>query len=299
MEQAEFIRTILAEREDDLPRLVFADWLEEHGQQARAAWIRASCQLARVRANDATFGELIELRWESFRLCRPEWWQDVPGVTQQNDRGIFRFRVESRAAVTKLGKLPWLGEAVADGWLEGISVEKCDESRARLQAKWPDIAQQVPLFVQPVPQISDAGLRFYLELPHLWGLDLPAYATRNPSIRLLDRRTDLRELNLKDVPTDGAVAPLMEQVGRLSGLRRLSVYHFRQATDDDLEPLSGLTKLRQLELYWCSSITDVSLARFCQLPCLRMLKLVGCERVTEAAIAEFRRSLPTLQIEQV
>ena len=32
--------------EDDTPRLVYADWLEEHDQPQRAEFIRAQCALA-------------------------------------------------------------------------------------------------------------------------------------------------------------------------------------------------------------------------------------------------------------
>lgn len=42
---------ILAIREapaDDAPRLIYADWLEEHGQADRAEFIRVQCQLARL-----------------------------------------------------------------------------------------------------------------------------------------------------------------------------------------------------------------------------------------------------------
>jgi uncharacterized protein (TIGR02996 family) len=41
------IRSIAAEPEDDTPRLVYSDWLEEHGQPERAEFIRAQIALAR------------------------------------------------------------------------------------------------------------------------------------------------------------------------------------------------------------------------------------------------------------
>ncbi len=39
---------ILANPDDDLPRLVYADWLEENGQSDTAAFIRVQCELART-----------------------------------------------------------------------------------------------------------------------------------------------------------------------------------------------------------------------------------------------------------
>lgn len=40
-----FLDAILANPADDTPRLVFADWLEEHGEADRAAFIRRSCAI--------------------------------------------------------------------------------------------------------------------------------------------------------------------------------------------------------------------------------------------------------------
>jgi uncharacterized protein (TIGR02996 family) len=47
-----FRQVILEAPEDDVPRLVYADWLEENDQPARADFIRAGCQLARLAEND-------------------------------------------------------------------------------------------------------------------------------------------------------------------------------------------------------------------------------------------------------
>jgi uncharacterized protein (TIGR02996 family) len=39
-DEAAFVRSILSAPDDDAPRLVFADWLEEHGRPKTAAWLR-------------------------------------------------------------------------------------------------------------------------------------------------------------------------------------------------------------------------------------------------------------------
>jgi uncharacterized protein (TIGR02996 family) len=43
------IAAVFATPEDDLPRLVLADWLEENGDPDHAALIRVSCDLAKKR----------------------------------------------------------------------------------------------------------------------------------------------------------------------------------------------------------------------------------------------------------
>jgi uncharacterized protein (TIGR02996 family) len=42
-----FLRAIGAAPEDDAPRLVYADWLDDRGDAARAEFIRVQCELAR------------------------------------------------------------------------------------------------------------------------------------------------------------------------------------------------------------------------------------------------------------
>jgi uncharacterized protein (TIGR02996 family) len=43
-----FLAEILASPEDDTPRLIYADWLDDHGQYDRAELIRVQCELARM-----------------------------------------------------------------------------------------------------------------------------------------------------------------------------------------------------------------------------------------------------------
>jgi uncharacterized protein (TIGR02996 family) len=47
-----FVRSILDDPDDDTHRLVFADWLDDHGQPERAAFIRAQVRLATLAEDD-------------------------------------------------------------------------------------------------------------------------------------------------------------------------------------------------------------------------------------------------------
>jgi len=50
--QEPFLQAIIEHPDDDAPRLVFADWLEEQGQTERAEFIRVQCELARFSEDD-------------------------------------------------------------------------------------------------------------------------------------------------------------------------------------------------------------------------------------------------------
>jgi uncharacterized protein (TIGR02996 family) len=48
------LATIWEEPHEDAPRLVYADWLEDHDRSARAEFIRVQCQLALLEEEDET-----------------------------------------------------------------------------------------------------------------------------------------------------------------------------------------------------------------------------------------------------
>jgi uncharacterized protein (TIGR02996 family) len=50
------LRAVIANPDSDLERLIFADWLEEHGDAARAEFIRVQCEYARLVALPGSCG---------------------------------------------------------------------------------------------------------------------------------------------------------------------------------------------------------------------------------------------------
>jgi uncharacterized protein (TIGR02996 family) len=63
MQNQAFLRSIIENWEDDTPRLVYADWLEEHGNADRAEFIRVQCELARMTNPPTSWNEQVR------RLC--------------------------------------------------------------------------------------------------------------------------------------------------------------------------------------------------------------------------------------
>jgi uncharacterized protein (TIGR02996 family) len=57
------LRAIIAHPDGDVPRLVYADWLEENGDPARAQFIRVQCEIARYPEFDAP-QDLVEREWD-------------------------------------------------------------------------------------------------------------------------------------------------------------------------------------------------------------------------------------------
>ncbi|VTT99706.1 Repeat-companion domain protein OS=Isosphaera pallida (strain ATCC 43644 / DSM 9630 / IS1B) GN=Isop_0537 PE=4 SV=1 [Gemmataceae bacterium] len=96
-----FLRAIFDAPDDDTPRLVYADFLQENGEDVRAELIRVQCELARLD-DDCDPG-----RWAALEE-RNQWlsqaavpWDEVPtgnGVTF--NRGLWRESFAEGVAVT-------------------------------------------------------------------------------------------------------------------------------------------------------------------------------------------------------
>lgn len=73
------LRGIAAVPDDDLPRLVLADWLQEHDHAKRAEWIRIQCELAALnphapcggyycQTDDTGYTMHVDCRGEKLRI---------------------------------------------------------------------------------------------------------------------------------------------------------------------------------------------------------------------------------------
>jgi uncharacterized protein (TIGR02996 family) len=67
------LRAILDNPDDDAPRYVYADWLDENGQPERAEFIRAQLQLARLPADHPDRPRLARTERRLVRTHRKEW----------------------------------------------------------------------------------------------------------------------------------------------------------------------------------------------------------------------------------
>src|SRR5215471_7840250 len=59
--------------DEDTPRLVYADWLQEHDQPERAEFIRVQIEAANLRWDDARWKELAERARQLLEVHGEEW----------------------------------------------------------------------------------------------------------------------------------------------------------------------------------------------------------------------------------
>src|SRR5688572_16281574 len=66
------LRAVIDNPSEDTPRLVFADWLDEHDEEDRAEFIRAQVRLAGMKPWDDGYTAL-DVRCRHLRRAHPEW----------------------------------------------------------------------------------------------------------------------------------------------------------------------------------------------------------------------------------
>jgi uncharacterized protein (TIGR02996 family) len=125
IEQA-FLDAIIENHDDDTPRLVFADWLDDHGRPERAELIRLQCRLARMPEADPERWRLLAREAELLREHKKTWMNELRRATgisygpfvrgfveevRVRDVGVFRNRAEEILARAPLRRMKLLSEA--------------------------------------------------------------------------------------------------------------------------------------------------------------------------------------------
>jgi uncharacterized protein (TIGR02996 family) len=213
-----FIRAILDQPDDDAPRLILADYLEERGS-AQGEFIRIQCQRARLEHRDPQYGEALRREEEMLRVHRREWlrsWHAMleparkfPGFPLQYAefrRGLVEvIRVDANAFVQHATDLMLLGPI-----RELALVVMVDETRAagRLLTKLADLTCW--------PQLEVLGLR-------LWTWTGSAVSDFLAKIDL----SRLRELHLYG---EQIGSPILDPLLRWPGLSRLARVEVRTAS---------------------------------------------------------------------
>jgi uncharacterized protein (TIGR02996 family) len=82
------LQAICADPDNVTLRLIYADWLEEHGDAARAEFIRVQCQLADMDEYDDGWPELRERELALLNRHGRGWWKDIAGVNVGFRRGF-------------------------------------------------------------------------------------------------------------------------------------------------------------------------------------------------------------------
>jgi uncharacterized protein (TIGR02996 family) len=177
--QDAFFQDILEHPDDPAPRLIYADWLEEHGdgpEAARGRFIRLHCELAGLPPGDARRPPVIRLLRELLAEHEYYWTEEAVGPVREL-LGPHDFEFDFRA-----------------GFLESLTLDA-----------WPFIVHASRLFrLAPLRQVrlrnlaDPRELAGVSELARLSGLDLSGngLARSLGSLTTCPHLADLRRLGL-------------------------------------------------------------------------------------------------------
>jgi uncharacterized protein (TIGR02996 family) len=108
------LRAIAAHPEEDTPRLMYADWLEENGRPDRAEFVRVQVELARFGANDPTRRPWVIRNLRFLRDHVPGWKAGLPQLPGVEWGDFNRGLVEEVQAQTEVAVVRYAAAIFAE-----------------------------------------------------------------------------------------------------------------------------------------------------------------------------------------
>jgi uncharacterized protein (TIGR02996 family) len=113
-DEAALLRAIGGHPDEDTPRLMYADWLDEHGRAERAEYIRVQIARQRKLATGEDDALLYNREVELFRAHAAQWLRELmpPGYTPgivAGERGFFAVARATAGAVLRAADHPCAG----------------------------------------------------------------------------------------------------------------------------------------------------------------------------------------------
>ncbi len=165
-----FLEAIREAPDDDTPRLIYADWLDDHGgstECARAAFIRAQVRIETLDRGDPARLDLEEQARDLLAEHEQEWTEDLPAEV---DAWEFRRGFLEQVSLTGAAFLEFAPQLMAAGPLRAVHLTLSEEHVAGLAA-CPDLARVEALDFGPsgpsTYRLTDRSLQTLLESPHL------------------------------------------------------------------------------------------------------------------------------------
>jgi uncharacterized protein (TIGR02996 family) len=281
-----FLDDIAAHPEDDAPRLIYADWLEDNGQGHRAEFIRLQCRLATLDEHDPERLLLEERQADLLLVCEQEWRGSLPTSIRKEPVSFRRGFVEqvSLTATTFLRKGEELFTQVPFREVQlravpgTVPILASSPLLARLSAL--DLSEKL---------LSGEQWRMLATSPYLDGLAALTVWLGPEGVRELATWPHLPRLRRLDLPGWMATADPITALAS-APLRALTHLRLGNATvhGENLRTLAeGAPDLANLALWSCNVTPDVGpvLEREENLPALTSLTLHGPRVAVEAVEA--------------
>lgn len=226
MDTDPFVAAIHAEPDDDLPRLIYADWLDEHGDP-RGPFVRAQLALARLPSDDPQRSEWAELEKELLAEHESEW------IGELNEemfgwcfhRGFVEVKLDMSRFLDYENK--WLDRPIVAGvHLYAPKVMDLDRLEALCHSPRAERVRSLDLGFE---WIRDAGAKLLASSSHLLrltALELGTNGIGDPGVEALANSNHLpalQYLGLGNNMITDAGATCLASAPQRAGLQRLDL----------------------------------------------------------------------------
>ncbi|HEY1067960.1 MAG TPA: TIGR02996 domain-containing protein [Pirellulales bacterium] len=244
MSDEPFLQAIAEAPDDDAPRLIYADWLDEQGDASRAEFIRVQCELERLNDERATPSALADFQLP--RLRRPMTLN--PRTSELNARSTELLQAHESlwAPANRLDwKYTWRRGFISSARL---MIEPA-ESRLAASRQWLEELENLSVVERVRLDLPDGALLSELPaMPNVRALLVPWGIAEDRSFAPLLAWSRLESLHFSgSAVTDQAI----ERIVKLGALRELSLEHARIST-------AGLARLKSLERLEALDVTGAA-----------------------------------------
>jgi len=276
LDEQAFLETIFERPEDDGPRLVYADWLDEHGHTDRAEFIRVQIESSKVAPRTAAHRAFAKRERALLAKRRTDWFGEFDGWELNKIFAIRRGFVDGIDAYGQVF-LHHMDKHFQRNPIQEVRLEGMKREMAIEVARHPRLARLRKLEMCKA-EIDANTLREFLASPHAANLTSLAIGDNeigSEGAELLSYASpleNLRELNIRHngVGSEGLLA-LARNAG-LPKLRQLNICGNMHTADDVLALLESPHRgeLRSLNL-WFTNLRDAGLRKLIACPSLQRI----------------------------
>jgi uncharacterized protein (TIGR02996 family) len=315
-----FLRAIIENPDDDTPRVIYADWLDEHGDTARAEFIRVQIELAGLPIYDRRRPALLRREYELLNDGWPRWaapligrirrWWFLRGFVEKVRMETAHFLEDAKMLFghspvceleADLATLQDVKALAASPFLERLTTLDLSHSQAGnagVQAllSSPYLNRLRRLNLQ-FNKLETAGLTAFSKsshLPALEELDLNANDLSSKALIAFAAAAQLPLLHRLNWMNNSSTADGLRALGESSLAGQLTALQLSEAGDEELAALlsaNRLKNLEELEFRW-PKITSRGLAGLANNESLRSLRklIVPSSQIGDSGAAELSAS---------
>jgi uncharacterized protein (TIGR02996 family) len=296
-----FLDDIIAHPADDAPRLIYADWLQDHDQPHRAEFIRLQCRLATLPEDDPDRFALEERETQLLLVHSKTWRPDLPKWGRTGEEFPLHRGFLGGVSITATAFLKHGATLAAALPLQQVQLRNLSSRAAEIAAS-PLLARLQELEFHDL-QVSAKTLRDLGASPHLGALERLSFQggeLSEQAARALAGWPVLHRLRRLQLPMLGEQAlEVLAGTGRLTALERLELKG-RPAAGTDLAALAGRAPaLTHLILFgpWLTRKAVDALTQPGRLPALTALFVRGYNYIDELVESPLPEQLTSLELE--